>query len=300
MIEKMEKVYIYSLRGQSTDIMEDIQRCGVVEPTATQSMLEEDAVKILERSESIDLSREEDLVDKLDECIAALKEFGEKRSLFYKRPLVTYKELTNDQVLFDTMKTCDHIEGIVKERNRYQKELTKAEYMRLLKTAENRRNERLFLLLQTICATGIRVGELKFVTAEAIEQGKAAVDNKGKNRIVFLPGKLCKALKKYRKKRGITTGSIFVTRTGKPLDRSNIWKEMKGLCEEAGVSVKKVFPHNLRHLFARCYYAMHRDIARLADILGHSSIDTTRIYMVSTGSEHRSQIEQLKLACMNP
>ena len=181
-----------------------------------------------------------------------------------------------------------------------QKELTKAEYMRLLKTAENRRNERLFLLLQTICATGIRVGELKFVTAEAIEQGKAAVDNKGKNRIVFLPGKLCKALKKYRKKRGITTGSIFVTRTGKPLDRSNIWKEMKGLCEEAGVSVKKVFPHNLRHLFARCYYAMHRDIARLADILGHSSIDTTRVYMVSTGSEHRSQIEQLKLACMNP
>ena len=130
MIEKMEKIYIYSLRGQSTDIMEDIQRCGVVEPTAAQAMLEEDAAKALSRSESIDLSREEDLVDKLDECIAALKEFGEKRSLFYKRPQVTYKELTNDQVLLDTMKTCDHIEGIVKERNRYQKELTKAEFER--------------------------------------------------------------------------------------------------------------------------------------------------------------------------
>lgn len=128
MIEKMEKIYIYGLRGQSTDILEDIQRCGVVEPTAAQSMLEEEAASTLTRSESIDLSREEDLIDKLDECIAALKEFGEKRGLFYKRPVVTYKELTNDQVLLDTMKTCEKIEEVVDRRNGYQKELEKAEF----------------------------------------------------------------------------------------------------------------------------------------------------------------------------
>lgn len=179
-----------------------------------------------------------------------------------------------------------------------KRELTKREYERLLIAAKEKKNERLYLLLQTICATGIRISELRFITTEAVEKGKAVVDNKGKNRIVFLPGKLCKVLAKYIRKRGLASGSVFVTKTGKPLDRSNIWKAMKSLCEAANVCHEKVFPHNLRHLFARCYYTMHRDIARLADILGHNSIETTRIYMVSAGYEHCSQIERLNLIYM--
>lgn len=174
-----------------------------------------------------------------------------------------------------------------------EKELTKAEYTRLLEAAKSK--PRLCLLMQTICSTGIRVSEHRFITVEAARQGFAEVRLKGKNRVVFLPRALCKALLKYARQRNITQGSIFLTATGKPMDRSNIWAEMKKLCDTAGVSREKVFPHNLRHLFARTYYALEKDIVRLADILGHSSINTTRIYTMESGQTHRRQIEKMRL-----
>lgn len=175
------------------------------------------------------------------------------------------------------------------------KELTKAEYERLLDAAKSKKNERLYLLMQTICSTGIRVSELRFVTVVAVNSGVANINCKGKLRQVFLPKALCKVLSKYIREQKISSGSVFVSRTGKPLDRSNIWSDMKKLCETAGVSKDKVFPHNLRHLFARTYYSLQKDIVRLADILGHSSVNTTRIYTMETGEVHKRHIEKLGL-----
>ena len=174
-----------------------------------------------------------------------------------------------------------------------EKELTKREYDRLIQAAKHK--PRLCLLMQTICSTGIRVSEHKFITVEAAKSGEAEVRMKGKHRIVFLEKKLCKALLQYAKEHNIACGPIFVTATGKPLDRCNIWAEMKKLCDTAGVSRAKVFPHNLRHLFARLYYSMERDIVRLADILGHSNINTTRIYTMESGRTHRKQLKNLQL-----
>ena len=176
-----------------------------------------------------------------------------------------------------------------------EKELTKTEYERLLNAAKSKKNERLYLLMQTICSTGIRVSELRFVTVSAVNNGVANINCKGKLRQVFLPKALCKVLARYIRKQKITSGSVFVSRTGKPLDRSNIWSDMKKLCESASVSKDKVFPHNLRHLFARTYYSLQKDIVRLADILGHSSVNTTRIYTMETGEVHKKQIEKLRL-----
>lgn len=175
------------------------------------------------------------------------------------------------------------------------KELTKAEYERLLTAAKSKGNERLYLLMQTICSTGIRVSELRFVTCEAVKKGQAVISCKGKMRTIFLPKELCRMLKKYIKEQGIKDGSVFVSRNGKPLDRSYIWKMLKNLCEAAGVSKDKVFPHNFRHLFARTYYSLQKDIVRLADILGHSSVETTRIYTIETGDICRRQIQKLGL-----
>lgn len=175
------------------------------------------------------------------------------------------------------------------------KELTKGEYERLLDAAKSKKNERLYLLMQTICSTGIRVSELRFVTVAAVNTGVANINCKGKLRQVFLPKALCKILTRYIREQKITSGSVFVSRTGKPLDRSNIWSDMKKLCESAGVSKDKVFPHNLRHLFARTYYSLQKDIVRLADILGHSSVNTTRIYTMETGEVHKRQVERLGL-----
>lgn len=175
------------------------------------------------------------------------------------------------------------------------RELTKSEYKRLLKAAGDKKNERLYLLMQTICASGIRVSELKYVTVEAIRLGQAEINCKGKRRKVFLPNALCKALKKYAQAQKIKSGTVFITKNGNPLDRSNIWSDMKKLCKTANVSEKKVFPHNLRHLFARTYYSLQKDIVRLADILGHSSINTTRIYTQENGEIHRQQIQKLGL-----
>ena len=175
------------------------------------------------------------------------------------------------------------------------RELTKAEYTRLLKVAKDKKNERLYYLMQTICSTGIRVSELKNITVEAVNVKHVNINCKGKIRNIILPAKLCKILKEYIKKCGIKKGAVFVSRNGKPLDRSNIWSDMKKLCNSAGVPRSKVFPHNLRHLFARTYYSLERDIVRLADILGHSSVNTTRIYTMESGEMHRRQIERMDL-----
>lgn len=178
------------------------------------------------------------------------------------------------------------------------KELNKSEYERLLRAAKNKKNEKLYLIMQTICSTGIRVSELKFITVESVKSGQAQVKLKGKVRTVFLPDELVKLLKRYVGEQEIESGSVFVTRTGKPIDRHGIWKAMKELCESAGVKKEKVFPHNLRHLFARTYYSIQKDMARLADILGHSNVNTTRIYTIETGEIHRRQIQRLGLVCM--
>ena len=176
-----------------------------------------------------------------------------------------------------------------------EKELTKAEYTRLCKAAQRRHNERLNLILQTICGTGIRVSELQFITVEAAKCGEAVVRCKGKTRAVFIVRELRQKLLRYAAEQNIQSGMIFVTRTGKPISRTNIWREMKALCIEADVNPQKVFPHNLRHLFARVFYGIEKDIAKLADILGHSSINTTRIYIISTGIEHRRRMENMHL-----
>ncbi len=176
-----------------------------------------------------------------------------------------------------------------------EKELTREEYERLLKAA-GERSEKLRLILQTICATGIRVSELKYITAEAVEKGRAVIRLKGKVRVVLICGSLKKLLKRYVRNLRIKSGPVFVTRRGRPIDRSNIWRRMKSLCDAAGVSRSKVFPHNLRHLFARCFYSVSKDISRLADVLGHSSINTTRIYVMSTDREHMKILERLHLA----
>ncbi len=171
-----------------------------------------------------------------------------------------------------------------------KKELTAAEYRRLLAAAKNTRLE---LVIQTICETGIRVSELRYITAEAVNEGKAVVDCKNKTRVIFIPSPLRKILLAYIKKSRIKAGSVFITKSGKPLNRSNIWRDMKALCKRAGVSADKVFPHNLRHLFARTFYSIERDIVRLADLLGHSSIDTTRIYTMETGKSHIFCLEKI-------
>lgn len=175
-----------------------------------------------------------------------------------------------------------------------KKELTKSEYARLCEAAE-KRNERLKLILQTICGTGIRVSELRYITVEAAKQGEAVVNCKSKTRVIFIVKELRKKLLRYAAEQNIKTGMIFITKAGKPINRTNIWREMKSLCKAANVNPQKVFPHNLRHLFARVFYGIEKDIAKLADILGHSSINTTRIYIISTGTEHRRRMENMHL-----
>ncbi len=188
------------------------------------------------------------------------------------------------------------VRNIRQQRSVYcpeEKELTKGEYLRLLKAAQSR--PQLRLLMETICGTGIRVSELRYFTVEAIRRGEVVIHCKNKTRTILVPGKLKGMLLKYAGQRGIRQGVIFLSRNGLPLDRSWIWAQMKKLCALAGVLASKVFPHNLRKLFARTFYSLEKDIAKLADILGHSSIDTTRIYIMTTGSEHRQKIERLGL-----
>lgn len=176
-----------------------------------------------------------------------------------------------------------------------EKELSREEYLRLVRTAQRLGRRRLCCILQTICATGIRVSELRFITVEALEAGEAVVQCKGKTRTVFLVPQLREHLRRYVRQSGIVSGPVFVTRGGCPVSRTAVWREMKALCRMAGVAAGKVFPHNLRHLFARAFYAVEKDIAKLADVLGHSSINTTRIYVATTGREHRRRMEVLHL-----
>ena len=178
-----------------------------------------------------------------------------------------------------------------------EKELTKEEYLRLIEAAHALGRERLALLMEAICATGIRVSEVRYLTVEAAREGRTEISLKGKIRTILLPGKLCRKLLKYARKKKIASGEIFLTRGGKGLSRRQIWSEMKAICKKAGVAESKVFPHNLRHLFARTFYKVCHDVARLADVLGHSSIETTRIYLISTGAEHVRQMEKLRLIC---
>lgn len=178
-----------------------------------------------------------------------------------------------------------------------EKELSREEYLRLVETAGAQGKTRLALLIETICATGIRVSEVRYITVEAVRAGRAEVWLKGKIRTILLPGKLCHKLWKYVRKQKITSGEIFLTRSGKGISRRQIWAEMKALCEKAGVAATKVFPHNLRHLFARTFYRVSQDIVKLADVMGHSSIETTRIYLVSSGREHSMLLEGLRLLC---
>ena len=176
-----------------------------------------------------------------------------------------------------------------------EKYLTKREYERLIQTAMNEGKERVALIIQTIGSTGIRISELSYITVESLRKGRTEISNKGKIRQVFYSKALQRILLSYAKKRKITKGILFRTKSGKAVNRSNIWREMKNLCKKARVSEEKVFPHNLRHLFARCFYEIKKDIAKLADVLGHSSIDTTRIYIKTTGAEHRRQLERMKM-----
>ena len=176
-----------------------------------------------------------------------------------------------------------------------ERELSREEYIRLVKAAKEKSSERLALLLESICATGIRVSELPYITVEAVARGEAVVHCKGKTRTVFLPAALQKKLRRYMQSQKIQSGPVFITRTGKPMNRSNIWREMKALCERANVAPSKVFPHSLRHLFARTFYSIDHDVAKLADLLGHSNINTTRIYIITTGAEHRRKMETMRL-----
>ena len=178
-----------------------------------------------------------------------------------------------------------------------ERELDRGEYRALIRTARTLGRERLALVMETICATGIRVGEVRYITVEAVRAGSATISLKGKIRTILLPGKLCKKLLKYARKQKITSGEIFLTRNEKGISRRQIWAEMKALCDKAGVAPSKVFPHNLRHLFARTFYRVCRDVAKLADVLGHSSIETTRIYLISTGTEHAGTLARLGLVC---
>ena len=178
-----------------------------------------------------------------------------------------------------------------------ERELNREEYLRLLDAAQKKGRGQLKLLMETICAAGIRVSEVRYITMEAARMGRAEIFLKGKVRVILLPGKLCRKLLKYAKKKKISSGEIFLTRTGKGISRGEIWAAMKSLCNAAGVERTKVFPHNLRHLFARSFYQACRDVVKLADVLGHSSIETTRIYLISTEAEHSRQIERLNLVC---
>ena len=184
------------------------------------------------------------------------------------------------------------------QRNPFRKkdkELTKEEYNRLILAAKAKSISRLFLMIQAICSTGIRVSEHRFITREALERGRITIYNKGKERVVFLPKKLKKCLLQYCRQNGIYSGPVFVTKNGTPVNRCNVWAEMKALCKEAGVSPEKVFPHNLRHLFAVTYYRMQKDIVHLADILGHSNIEYTRIYTFTSEEEHARVLSRMCL-----
>ena len=259
--------------------------------------------RYLQNEERAAATTEKYIRDILAFCVwLAGKEIDKSVVLDYKEYLTeTYAPASVNSILsslnsffaFMSWHDC-HVKTLKIQRQifaRSEKELTKAEYERLLNAAQSKGDERLYLLMQTICSTGIRVSELRFITVEAVMKENATIRCKGKMRMIILPRQLCIALKKYIRRQNIQSGSVFVSKNG----RSNIWRMLKALCESAGVSKDKVFPHNFRHLFARTFYSLQKDVVRLADILGHSSINTTRVYTMESGAEHRRQIQKLGL-----
>ena len=234
------------------------------------------------------------------------REMNKDLMIQYKAELVDKYEpasvntmLASLNVYFDFIRHPEYkVRNLKIQKSTYvepKRELTKSEYERLLKTAYDMGKYRIYYIMQTICSCGIRVSELKFITVDALKKGVAYIANKGKSRRVYIPDTLTKLLQPYILMKKIKCGAIFITRNGRPIDRSNIWSEMKKLCEKAGVLASKVFPHNLRHLFARTYYKIHQDVVRLADILGHSSVNTTRIYTAESGEIHYKRIQILGL-----
>jgi site-specific recombinase XerD len=280
------------------DNMEGIITLGAIEAFLTSK-------KNAERSKNTLLKYRHDLM-RLFEYLEGKKEVGKQTLIAYKDELCAkYKPTSVNSVLVAINGLLTHLglgeyklQLLKIQRNSFRdpnRELSKEEYERLLAEAAREGNQRLLLIMQTICSTGIRVSELKNITVEAARAGRALVSNKGKTRYIFLAKNLCKQLLKYAGNQGISRGHIFITSKGKPLDRSNIWREMKNLCERAGVDKNKVFPHNLRHLFAYTFYALEKDIVRLADILGHSDLSTTQRYTMTSGDEHERQINRLGL-----
>ncbi len=234
------------------------------------------------------------------------KDLTKSSVLEYKQRLIDKYQVTSANSMIAALNTFFRFHGMFDlcikqykiQRSAFcteDKELTKAEYIRLTQVAKSKGNERLNLIIQTICGSGIRVSELQYITVEAVLKSEAFVKCKGKNRRIFIVTELRKKLLQYIKTQNIKSGAIFVTKNGKPVSRHNIWRDMKGLCIEANVSPSKVFPHNLRHLFARTFYGIEKDIAKLADILGHTSINTTRIYIITTATEHKRKMENMRL-----
>ena len=235
-----------------------------------------------------------------------VQEFDKEQVLEYKRYLNEHYKTTSANSMLAAINSffeylgCEEYKVKLFKIQRVQfcepeKELTEKEYGRLVQAAERKGDSRMSMLLQTIGSTGIRISELRFITVESLEHGRAEIYNKGKSRVALLPAELMKVLKKYCRRMGITGGSIFITRNGRPMDRSNINKKMKELGREAGVDERKVFPHNFRHLFARTFYRIEKDVVRLMDLLGHSNINTTRIYTVDTESQPRRQLSRMHL-----
>lgn len=272
--------------------------------------------KIIKQYERV-LQQQEKASETIDKYIAEIKTFvlWNKKENITKEEIIQYKkELINKKLNPSTInsklsalnglfKYLEHPEYCVKflkiQRKVFQteeKELTKREYEKLVETAYKQNKEQLALILQTIGATGIRVSELKYITKEAVLNGRACIHLKGKERVILIPKTLKKKLITFIKNNHIEN-EVFITKNKTPLDRKQIWRQMKQLCKEAKVDERKVFPHNLRHLFAITFYKLNKDIAKLADVLGHSSINTTRIYLISTGKEHLSFLEKLQLVC---
>lgn len=265
------------------------------------------------RSQLADEEKSDATIQKYIHEVRAFFEYVQDRSQIDKETVITYKKhlleiyavtsvnsiLAALNRFFKFMNWYDcTVKALKVQKEAFrsrEKELTKEEYYRLLQAAKSRGNRRLYLLMQTICSTGIRISELPFITVEAVSTGRARVSLKGKTRTVLLPSGLCRELKKYIRACGIQKGSVFITRNGRPMDRSNVLHEMKALCPYAKVDRRKVFPHNLRHLFACTYYQMKKDLPHLADLLGHSNINTTRIYTLVSGEEQIRQIEKLGL-----
>ncbi|MBQ6934159.1 MAG: tyrosine-type recombinase/integrase [Clostridia bacterium] len=250
-------------------------------------------------------------IEKYIRDVSALMKFA-KNCNFTKELMTKYKQMLiakgyavrsinsmlasiNSLLRFLGWEDCK-VKNIRQQRQIYtseEQELTKAEYYRLVEAS--RRKPKLNMVIKTICGTGIRVSELRFFTVEAVKRGEVVISCKNKTRVILIPEKLREMLMGYANENLIESGTIFITKSGQPLDRSNIWSEMKKLCKAAGVEASKVFPHNLRKLFARSFYNMEKDIAKLADVLGHSSIETTRIYIMETGRKHKQVIEILGL-----